>query len=175
MKNATRFLFLPALLLASCSSAPRPEIKIAAALRSFQDNSAAFTAARRKIVQQHQNTLNTIVERAARTREEVERKQGTWRVQQDKDRLELFDNLLSEAKGAAESLEALARIQAAHEQSASMTDAKAALDRNTLASMIKDLYVMGGEGPADERFEQYFQYLTAVGKQIAAKKPDGAP
>lgn len=175
MKHTTHLLLAPAMLLAACSAAPRPEIKIAGALKAFQDSHVAFTDARRKIVRQRQDNLSLMVERAARTRQEVERKQGTWRVLKDADRLELFENLLSEARGAAESQEGLARIRAAHEQAARTTESQTEQDRKKLARMIKDLYVMGADDPPGKQIQEYFQYMTAVAKQIAANKPGDAP
>jgi hypothetical protein len=175
MKNATLLLLATAMLLPACSAAPRPEIKIAGALKAFQESSVAFTDARRKIVRQRQDNLSLMVERAARTRQEVERKQGTWRVLKDADRLDLFDNLMSEAKGGAESQEGLARIQAAHEQAARTAESQTERDRKKLASMIKDLYVLGADEAPGKQIQEYFQYMTAVAKQIAAKKPGGAP
>src|SRR5262249_8993811 len=101
--------------------------------------------------------------------------QGTWRVLKDDERLDLFGNLLSEAKGAAASQEALARIRTGYEQAADATESKAEQDRKTLATMIKALYVMGAWPTPGTKIEKYFQSLPAVAKELSSQKPEAAP
>jgi hypothetical protein len=170
MKHPTTTLLLAALCLPACAASPRPELKIASAMEAFQDSVETFMEARRTILRERQSNLQSMAERAMKTRQDVERKQGLWRVLKDKDRLDVFDSIVKEADATLEAHKELVKLRL-QEPSMQPDDAETQIDREKIADVINELYLMGTGETSETQINEYFRYLTGVANQIAAKQP----